>query len=218
MNDFASLFFTKSARFVRCVTQFLFCFVVVAGVLALTACAYPKAKGTVIEAVTIRPGEGITVFWDVGNFSDENVQLAFQKNGVYSRRFELCTNEYIEKTFGRNGYKVKAIKMQKAAFNSNAATPYVLVLNNVEAAYDARSPGSIGLKVEGALYARSNGKKLWTVKNWLSTNDNENGISALHLVRAMASGGFLAVKLEDVVDYDGLLSPTYRKTSSCSLI
>lgn len=187
-------------------------------VVIIAGCAYAKAKGKVIEQKLIQPDEEIVILWDVGVYDNSIIQSKLVKDGVYSRRFEICLNEFLEKTFARNGYKVHARKKYQARLeDASTASSYVLILRNTRAEYSLRNPNDFVLLTEGTLYERQTGRRLWSVENWLANGADQNGNSALHLVRALAADGFLNVKLEQVVDYDGILSAQYRGVSKCPL-
>ncbi|NWG87486.1 MAG: hypothetical protein HXY26_08275 [Hydrogenophilaceae bacterium] len=187
-------------------------------VIVLVGCAYPRAKSSVVQPVVIQPEQEITILWDIGNFDRFNVNDALVRNGTNTKHFEACTNHFFETTFARNGYKIKIIKVDNAQLGAvTASSPFVLVMHNVSAKYQLQSPQSVVLDYEGDLYDLRTGKIVWTAKNWLSMDPNSNGHSALQLIRAMAADGILVRRMEEIVDYEGVLSAQYRKLPGCPL-
>ncbi|WP_138512697.1 hypothetical protein [Rhodoferax bucti] len=189
--------------------------------LQLAACSAPSAKTTLHETRTIKPDDGVSIFWDIGIFSGSpEIHNALNQNGTYSQRFEACTNDFLVKTFQRNGYVATAERRPLATVNNTASNAkFILILNNAKARYTSGSviAHTIGLTLEGTLYERDTGKSLLSVTYPLSSMADDNGALVVQLVRGLAKKGFLDRPVEKVVDYDGVLTQSFRKTSDCPI-
>ena len=183
-------------------------------VMILAGCTIQRAKGTIKEPRLINPNQKITILWDVGMFChDSTVSCEMLKNSIYSKQYETCTTAHQERTFYKNGYSVKAIKVLKAGLNAvRVDTPYVLVLRNTDAVFvglaSRLNPSLSGgllasLKVESELYDSKSGHMLWQGHSYWANDAKNNGTPMLLLVRALAADGFLNLKIENVVDYLG---------------
>jgi hypothetical protein len=165
----------------------------------------PRAPGKVHEQGLIAPDQKIAILWTVGPFTDSTASQILQRDGTLGKRYEGCTNALIEQTFRANGYTAWASKLepgQRAAVPADAR--YVLSLRNVSVRYSRTPSGSaVLLDVEGDLFDRKSGKRLWTVYNWLSSDAARNSITSVHLVRALAADGYIGLKPEEVADYRG---------------
>lgn len=171
----------------------------------------PRASGKVHEPGVIAPDQKIAILWTVASFADSNVNQILQRDGTYGKRYEGCTNALIEQTFRANGYVAWANKLEKGVRPAVPAdVRYVLAFRNVAVRYSTSRSGSYSapfptvlLDVEGELFDRKTGKRLWTVFNWLSSDAARNAITSVHLVRGLAADGYLALKPEAVADYAG---------------
>ena len=116
-------------------------------IVVIAGCAYAKAKGTVIEPKLIQPNEEIVILWDIGTYDNSIIQNKLVRDGLYSKRFEICMNEYLEKTFARNGYRTSARKKFAANIEDAPATSlYVLLLRNSHVTYKLRDPTDLVLR------------------------------------------------------------------------
>lgn len=190
--------------------------------ICLAACSAPRAKTTLHETRLIQPSDGIAIFWDVGTFTrSPDVQSALRENGAYSKRFEVCTSEFLATTFSRNGYKVTVERSRPMAiFNrSSSDAKYILVLNNTSASFSSSGPAAatIGLTIDGTLFDRASGKSLISLKYPMSPKADDNGGLVIQLVRGLAAEGFLNVPVDKVADFDGVVSQSFRRTSPCSV-
>jgi hypothetical protein len=177
-------------------------------VSVLVGCAHPRASSTVKEHRLINPDQAITILWDVGGWTTDNeMNRRIQQSGIHGKKYEDCTNAFFQRTFYKNGYQVKLIKLDKAELNAVPVdTPYVMVLNATGVVF-MKHAGQLGaldmLNVKGALYDANSDQLLWQTKTHFSGTPLRNNHPPLHVLRALADDGFINRKIEDVVDYLG---------------
>ncbi|MDX8398695.1 MAG: hypothetical protein R8K20_00420 [Gallionellaceae bacterium] len=182
--------------------------------MTLASCASHRATGTIKEQRLIEPDQKITIIWDVGSFcNNPSVNCGMLSGTVNSKHYVACTKLHLERAFGRNGYTAKAVKVYAASLKATPIdTPYVLVLRNVSAKFKgtvSRSSPSLNqglltrLLVESELYDGKTRRLLWQGNSYWANDAKYNGTPTLLLVRALAADGFLKLKAENVVDYQG---------------
>jgi len=174
-------------------------------------CALDRAAGKVHEQVLIPSDQKIAILWTLGQFEDRTINQVLLREGTYSKRYEMCTNALLEQTFRANGYFVQARKLERGERPVVPAdVRYALLLRNTAVRFQANRGGSytspfpsVLFDVEGDLFDRKTGKRLWTVYNWFSSDARRNSIPAVHLVRGLAADGYVNLKPENVVDFLG---------------
>lgn len=180
-------------------------------IIILSSCAHPRVSGTVKEQRLIQPNQKITILWDTqagcSAQNDCKMEDGSIYSNIYSKQYEACTNSYYEKTFYKNGYNAKVIKVSKAELNAvSIDSHYVLVLHNDSALVHGYRWGTttlVQLHLNGKLYDGNSGKLLWQGESHLEANAKRNYHPAIQVVRALAEDGFLNLKINDVVDYQG---------------
>ncbi len=182
-------------------------------VISLALCIGGCANtGTVHEKRQIQPNQKIGIMWNIGSFPDPHMSEVMIRDRTFEGAYEACVNALFERTFEANGYKVRAMKGQRVD-QRLADAAYILVLQNTSAEYPTvGGKGSaapllslpfLRLNMEGALFDRQSGKRLWSTTEWLTSDATRNGLAPVRLIKGLAADGFLAIKSADVVDYLG---------------
>jgi hypothetical protein len=177
----------------------------------LAGCAGPAVVGTVHERVAIGPSERIAVLWSIGTFQSPQLMDGLAKAGVNGKPYQQCTNALVEATFRANGYDARAFRSWPGVRPElPPGTRYVLTLANTS----VRSPqvrtlggpeliGDLQLNMQVDLLDARTRKKLWSAPGWLFSDAKANAVPLVHLVRALAADGYLAVAPGDVADHTG---------------
>lgn len=188
------------------------CFILLAVIIFSGCAAHPRVPSVVMEQRLIQPNQEITILWDIqtGCGAQNGCAMGGSSiySNIYSKQYEVCTNSYYEKTFSRNGYKAKVLKVNKADISTvSIDTQYVLVLHNDSTLVYGNSwvptKALVQLHLNGKLYDGNSGKLLWQGESHLEANAKRNFHPAIQIVRALADDGFLNLKVNDVVDYEG---------------
>jgi hypothetical protein len=63
--------------------------------ILLVGCAHPRASSTIKEKRLIQPDEGITIFWDVGGFTDDPEITGYYKVGFMVKNLNPVRTHFL---------------------------------------------------------------------------------------------------------------------------